>query len=87
MAAPSRRPRACLSACQRALALELPAPPQLMPLPESRRWLGVSPEACARLFCTGQLPVVPLGRQVRLDERVLLSWLAAPGRLPVPGEA
>jgi hypothetical protein len=89
MAALSRRvrPRRRPSVRQQELPLELPAPPQLIPLPEARRWLGVSSETCARLLCTGQLPVVHLGRKVRLADTVLLAWLVAQGRVPAPGEA
>jgi excisionase family DNA binding protein len=59
------------------LPLELPAPPQLIPLDEAQRWLGVSPETFARLLCTGQLPVVHLGRKARIEDTALLAWLAA----------
>lgn len=88
MAAPSRRvrPRLRLSGRQQELPLALPAPPQLIPLPEARRWLGVSPERFAALLCTGQLPVVHLGRKARITDTVLLAWLAAQGRMPARGE-
>ena len=78
----SRRPRARPrpSARQQDLPLELPAPPQLIPLPEAQRWLGVSPEIFARLLCTGRLPVVHLGRKARIEDTVLLAWLAEQGR-------
>jgi excisionase family DNA binding protein len=69
------------------LPLELPAPPQLIPLAEAQRWLGVSPETFARLLCTGQLPVVHLGRKARIADTALLAWLAAQGRVPARGEA
>ena len=89
MAAPSRRPRSRTrsSASQLALALDLPAPPQLIPLPEAGRWLGVSPEAFAQLLCAGQLPVVHLGRKVRIADTVLLGWLAAQGRIREDGSS
>jgi hypothetical protein len=89
MAAPSRRlrPRSRPSARQPDLPLELPAPPQLTPLAEAQRWLGASPETFARLLCTGQLPVVHVGRKARLEDTVLLAWLAAHGRFPARGEA
>jgi excisionase family DNA binding protein len=72
---------------QQALPLDIPAPPQLISLAEAQRWLGVSPETFARLLCTGQLPVVHLGRKVRMEETALLAWLAAQGRVPAPREA
>jgi hypothetical protein len=42
MAAPPRRPRSRTQppARQQDLPLELPAPPQLIPLKEAQRWLG-----------------------------------------------
>jgi hypothetical protein len=70
---------------QQELPLELPAPPQLIPLPEAQRWLGVSPETFAELLCTGQLLVVHLGRKARIADTVLLAWLAAQGRIPARG--
>ena len=89
MAAPSRRlrPRSRPSARQPDSPLELPAPPQLTLLAEAQRWLGASPETFARLLCTGQLPVVHVGRKARLEDTVLLAWLAAHGRFPARGEA
>jgi excisionase family DNA binding protein len=72
---------------QQELPLELPAPPQLISLEEAQRWLGVSPDIFARLLCTGQLPVVHIGRKVRIEDTVLLAWLAATGRFPARGEA
>jgi hypothetical protein len=89
MAAPSRRlrPRSRPSARQQDLPLELPAPPQLIPLEEAQRWLGVSPETFARLLCTGQLPVVHIGRKPRIVDIALLAWLATQGRFPARGEA
>jgi len=87
MPPPPRRRWTQPPARQQDLPLELPAPPQLIPLDEAQRWLGVSPEAFARLLCTGQLPVVHLGRKARLEETVLLAWLAAHGRFPARGEA
>jgi hypothetical protein len=85
----SRRPRARprSSPPQQDLPLEIPAPPQLIPLEEAQRWLGVSPDIFARLLCTGQLPVVHLGRKARIEDTVLLAWLAARGRVPARGEA
>jgi excisionase family DNA binding protein len=78
MASPSRRPRARTrpSARQQELPLELPVSPQLIPLAEAQRWLGVSPETFARLLCMGQLPVVHLGRKARIEDTALLAWLA-----------
>jgi hypothetical protein len=38
--------------------------------------LGVSPEAFARILCTGQLPVVHIGRKPRIADTALLAWLA-----------
>ncbi len=89
MAVPSRRPRSRTRspARQQELPLELPAPPQLIPLEEAQRWLGVSPDTFARLLCTGQLPVVHLGRKARIADTALLAWLAAQGRIPARGEA
>jgi excisionase family DNA binding protein len=49
--------------------------------------LGVSPETFARLLCTGQLPVVHLGRKARIEDTALLAWLAAQRRVPARGEA
>jgi excisionase family DNA binding protein len=85
----SRRPRSRTpsSTRQQDLPLEIPAPPQLIPLEEAQRWLGVSPETFAQLLCTGQLPVVHLGRKARIADTALLAWLAARGGLPAPGEA
>src|SRR5882724_11163303 len=82
MAVPSRRPRSQTRplARQQDLPLELPAPPQLIPLAEVQRWLGVSPETFARLLCTGRLPVVHLGRKARIADTALLAWLAEHGR-------
>jgi excisionase family DNA binding protein len=74
---PHLRPRRRPSARQLDLPLELPAPPQLIPLDEAQRWLGVSAETFAQLLCTGQLPVVHLGRKVRIEDTALLAWLAA----------
>lgn len=81
MAAPSRRPRPRTrpSAHQLAFPLEMPAPPQLIPLPEAQRWLGVSPETFARLLCTGRLPVVHIGRKARIEDTALLAWFAEQG--------
>jgi excisionase family DNA binding protein len=89
MAAPSRRlrPRSRPSTRQQELPLEIPVPPQLIPLAEAQRWLGVSPDTFARLLCTGQLPVVHLGRKARIADTALLAWLAAQGRVPACGEA
>jgi excisionase family DNA binding protein len=80
---PSPRP----SARQQELLLELPASPQLIPLAEAQRWLGVSPETFGRLLCTGELSVVHVGRKVRIEDTALLAWLAAQGHLPARGEA
>jgi excisionase family DNA binding protein len=79
MAAPSRRirPRMRPSARQQELPLEIPVPPQLIPLEEAQRWLGVSSETFARLLCTGRLPVVHIGRKARIEDTALLAWLAA----------
>jgi hypothetical protein len=52
----------------------------LIPLAEARRWLGVSLEAFARILCTGQLPVVHIGRKARIADTALLAWLAEHGR-------
>jgi excisionase family DNA binding protein len=84
MAAPSRhiRPRIRPSVQQQELPLEMPVPPQLIPLAEAQRWLGVSPETFARLLCTGRLPVVHIGRKARIEDTALLAWLAAQGRFP-----
>jgi excisionase family DNA binding protein len=86
MPPPSRRPRTPPPARQQDLPLEIPAPPQLIPLAEAQRWLGVSPETFAQLLCTGQLPVVHLGRKARIEDTALLAWLAAQGRVPARGE-
>jgi excisionase family DNA binding protein len=72
---PRARPRP--SPQQPDLPLEIPPPPQLIPLEEAQRWLGVGPETFARLLCTGQLPVVHLGRKARIEDTALLAWLAA----------
>jgi excisionase family DNA binding protein len=72
-----RRCRTPSPARQQDLPLDLPAPPQLIPLAEAQRWLGVSPETFARILCTGQLPVVHLGRKARIADTALLAWLAA----------
>jgi excisionase family DNA binding protein len=77
MPPPSRRQRTPPPAQQQNLPLDLPAPPQLIPLAEAQRWLGVSPETFARILCTGQLPVVHLGRKARIEDTALLAWLAA----------
>ena len=74
------RPRRRLPTWQQDLPLEIPAPPQLIPLEEAQRWLGVSPETFARLLCTGQLPVVHIGRKARIEDTALLAWLAEQGR-------
>jgi excisionase family DNA binding protein len=89
MPPPPRRPRPRTQppARQQDLSLEIPAPPQLIPLDEAQRWLGVSPETFARLLCTGRLPVVHLGRKARIEDTVLLAWLAAHGRVPARGKA
>jgi excisionase family DNA binding protein len=81
MAAPPRRfrPRMRPSARQQDFPLELPAPPQLIPLAEAQRWLGVSPETFARLLCTGRLPVVHIGRKARIADTALLAWLTEQG--------
>jgi excisionase family DNA binding protein len=85
----SRRPRARprSSPRQQDLPLEIPPPPQLIPLEEAQRWLGVSSETFARLLCTGRLPVVHIGRKARIEDTALLAWLAAQGRVPARGEA
>lgn len=80
MPPPPRRHRTPPPARQQDLPLEIPAPPQLIPLAEAQRWLGVGPETFARILCTGQLPVVHLGRKVRIEDTALLAWLAAHGR-------
>jgi hypothetical protein len=89
MAAPSIRPRPRTrpAARQQDLLLEIPAPPQLIPLEEAQRWLGVGPETFARLLYTGHRPVVHLGRKARIADTAILAWLAAQGRVPVRGEA
>jgi excisionase family DNA binding protein len=87
MAALSPRSRARPRPRQQDLPLELPAPPILIPLDEAQRWLGVSAATFARLLCTGELPVVHLGRKARIEETALLAWLAAHGQLPAPGGA
>jgi excisionase family DNA binding protein len=76
-----RRPRTRPSTDQLPLPLEIPAPPQLIPLPEARRWLGVSLETWTRLLLSGQLPVVHLGRKVCIEDTVLLAWLGAHERV------
>ena len=78
------RPRPRLPARQQDLPLEIPAPPQLIPLEEAQRWLGVSPETFARLLCTGRLPVVHIGRKARITDTTLLAWLAEHGRFRGP---
>ena len=87
MPPPQRRRRTQPPARQQNLPLEIPTPPQLIPLAEAQRWLGVSPETFARLLCTGQLPVVHIGRKARIEDTVLLAWLAATGRIPGREEA
>ena len=77
MPPPSRHRRTPPPARQQHLPLELHAPPQLIPLPEAQRWLGVSAETFARLLCMGELPVVHLGRKARIADTALLAWLAA----------
>jgi excisionase family DNA binding protein len=77
---PHLRSRRRPFARQLDLAVELPPPPQLIPLAEAQRWLGVSPETFARILCTGQLPVVHVGRKARIADTALLAWLAAHGR-------
>jgi excisionase family DNA binding protein len=77
MPPPPRRHRTPPPARQQDLPLEIPAPPQLIPFAEAQRWLGVSAETFARLLCTGQLPVVHLGRKARIADTALLAWLAA----------
>jgi excisionase family DNA binding protein len=76
MPPPSRRRRTPSPARQPDLPLEIPTPPQLIPLAEAQRWLGVSSETFARILCTGQLPVVHLGRKARIADTALLAWLA-----------
>jgi hypothetical protein len=87
MAALSRRPctRTRPPARQQDLTLELPAPPQLIPLDEAQRWLGVNPDTFARLLCTCQLLVVHIGRKPRIADTAVLAWLAAQERLPPRG--
>jgi excisionase family DNA binding protein len=89
MPPPPRRPRARPRSSPRQpdLPLELPVPPQLIPLDEAQRWLGVGSETFARLLCTGQLPVVHIGRKARIEDTVLLAWLAAHGRVSSREEA
>jgi excisionase family DNA binding protein len=89
MAAPPRRirPRTRPSAQQQVLPLEIPASPQLIPLEEAQRWLGVSPEVFARLLCSGRLPVVHIGRKPRIADTTVLAWLAEHGRFRGPGGA
>jgi hypothetical protein len=60
------------SARQQELPLEIPIPPKRIPLAEAQRRLDVSPEIFTRLLCTGRLPVVYLGRKVRIADTVLL---------------
>jgi excisionase family DNA binding protein len=83
MAAPSRRPRPQTHPSGQPLVfpLEMPAPPQLISLPEAQRWLGVSPETVARLLCTGRLPVVHMRRKARIQDTALLAWFAEQGLL------
>jgi excisionase family DNA binding protein len=38
--------------------------------------LGVSPQTFARILCTGELPVVHVGRKARIADTALLAWLA-----------
>ena len=59
--------------------LEIPAPPQLIPSKKrSDGW--ASARSVARLLCTGRLPVVHIGRKVRIADTALLAWLAEQGR-------
>ena len=83
MPLPPKRRRTQPPARQQDLPLDLPAPPQLIPLDEARWWLGISPQTFDRLLCTGQLPVVHVGRKVRIADTALLAWLATQGRFPV----
>jgi excisionase family DNA binding protein len=39
--------------------------------------LRVTPEYVYRLARAGDLPIVRLGRQLRVDEQLLAEWLAA----------
>jgi hypothetical protein len=64
--------------------MEVPAPTQLITLPEAQRWLGMSAEAFAQLLLSGHLLVVHLGRKARIEETALLAWLAEHGRFRTP---
>jgi hypothetical protein len=79
MASSSRRARPVphTFAWQQALPLGIPAPPQLIPVPEAQRWLGMSPEVFATLLLSGRLPVVPIGRKTRIEDTTLLAQPAS----------
>ena len=66
---------------QLLLPLEIPAPSQLITLPEAQRWLGMSADVFTRLLLSGHLPVVHLGRKVRIEDMAWLAWLTEHGRL------
>ena len=53
---------------------------KLLTIPEVARVLHVRTERAYQLAREGVLPVVRVGRQVRVAERALDRWIAAGGR-------
>ena len=59
----------------------------LMKIPEVARVLDVPVDRCYALAREGVIPVVRIGRQVRVDQDQLDAWIAGGGReLGVQGE-
>ena len=59
---------------------------QLLHIPEVAKILSITPERAYELARSGLLPVVRIGRQLRVDPNTLAEWLKMGGRaLPAVG--
>lgn len=57
---------------------------QLLRIPEVAKTLSISPHRAYDLARSGVLPVVRLGRQLRVDSGALAEWVARGGKA-LPG--
>ena len=57
---------------------------QLFRIPEVAKMLSISPERAYELARSGALPVVRLGRQLRVDPNALAEWVKKGGK-SLPG--
>jgi excisionase family DNA binding protein len=57
---------------------------QMLTMQEVAERLGVSLQRVYEMGRTGVLPIVRMGRQIRVEEGRLMSWIESGGR-PLPG--